>query len=57
MAFQADDLDKLKTEINTLMPKIAALSTATGDAKTAAITDLIGGIIGLVLVAIKAAMD
>lgn len=58
MAFTADDLTKLQTDINNILEKINELaSAATDDAKKAGIIGLIGAIIGLIITAIKAAMD
>jgi len=58
MAFTADDLTKLQTDINAILEKINDLaSAATDEEKKAGIIALIGAIIGLIITAIKAAMD
>ena len=57
MAFEASDLTALKTDINIILGKITALTTATDKEKGAKIADLIGAIIGLIITAIGAAMD
>ncbi len=60
MAFTADDLDALKNELTGdggLMDKINELASASEAERSQKIVPLIGSIIGLVLTAIKAAMD
>ena len=60
MAFTADDLEALKNQITGtggILEKIQELAEAPEDARSQKIIPLIGAIIGLIITAIKAAMD
>jgi hypothetical protein len=60
MPFTVEDLDTLKTELtgdDGLIDKIDELANATEAERSQKIVPLIGAIIGLVITAIKAAMD
>lgn len=61
MAFTAEDVEALKTELlaedKGVLSKIVALADATAEERTKKIIPLIGAIISLIVTAIKAAMD
>ncbi len=60
MAFTMDDLNQLETKITGpggVLEKIGELAEAGEEGKSAKIIGLIGSIIGLIITAIKAAID